>query len=177
MKGEVKLISWHEKQPILSLDCHPTSRRIATGGADNNVRIWMFHHDSPQDSPQPEVVTTSETKGKKRAGAGVPAPPSQSDEDDGDIVDLSDAPVEKPKPKEKPAKAVTFASSSSTAAAPAAFSSVEYLATLSRHTLAVNSVRFSPNGQLFLFFDGPTHLITSLPPLSTFHNIFPFLIR
>ena len=92
----MKLITWHEKHPVLSVDCHSTSRRIATGGADNHIRIWQYH-----------TVTDAHTDTH------------------------------------------TNANSSSSSVEVKSCSSVEFLSTLSRHTLAVNVVRFSPNGQFF----------------------------
>ena len=32
-------VVWHEKQPILSVDFHKSGRRLASGGADNFVRV------------------------------------------------------------------------------------------------------------------------------------------
>ncbi|KAF8152953.1 WD40-repeat-containing domain protein [Crassisporium funariophilum] len=101
-------IRWHDSKPISTCDFQPVSYkkarpgvgqeknyttqayRLATGGEDNHVRIWMVH---PHIRP-PNVV------GEEATGA-APRPPR-----------------------------------------------VEYLATLSRHSAAVNVVRFSPNGEL-----------------------------
>ncbi|CCM04498.1 uncharacterized protein FIBRA_06678 [Fibroporia radiculosa] len=66
------------------------SYRLATGGEDNHIRLWMVH---PNILPQSVVGSATETP--------TPRPPR-----------------------------------------------VEYLATLSRHSAAVNVVRFSPNGEL-----------------------------
>ncbi|KAI0357740.1 WD40 repeat-like protein [Trametes cingulata] len=99
-------IRWHDSKPISTCDFQPApfkkarpsqdkhfaaqSYRLATGGEDNHVRLWMVH---PNILPQSLVEGASEPP--------APRPPR-----------------------------------------------VEYLATLSRHSAAVNVVRFSPNGDL-----------------------------
>ncbi|KAF9474836.1 WD40 repeat-like protein [Pholiota conissans] len=103
-------IRWHDSKPISTCDFQPLSfkkarppvgqeknyatqaYRLATGGEDNHVRIWMIH---PHLRP-PVVLEESDP-----TTANAPRPPR-----------------------------------------------VEYLATLSRHSAAVNVVRFSPNGEL-----------------------------
>ncbi|KAJ8597669.1 WD40 repeat-like protein [Rhizopogon salebrosus TDB-379] len=98
-------IRWHESKPISTCDFQPVpfkkarptqeknfaaqSYRLATGGEDNHVRIWMVH---------PNILPSSLVESAQGA-----AP--------------------------HPAR-------------------VEYLATLGRHSAAVNVVRFSPNGEL-----------------------------
>jgi len=152
MKGETKLISWHEKQPILTLDCHTTSRRIATGGADNNVRIWLFHDAKKGQSTDDDHLDDDD----EDEDEDEDEEDDDDDVDDEDVVDLSDSPKGKKKKtkmnkkkKGKSKKGVTASLVSAAAAAATATSSscsFEYLSTLSRHTLAVNVVRFSPNG-------------------------------
>ncbi|KAH9903220.1 WD40 repeat-like protein [Cubamyces lactineus] len=99
-------IRWHDSKPISTCDFQPVpfkkarpsqdkhfaaqSYRLATGGEDNHVRLWLVH---PNILPQSLVEGASEPP--------APRPPR-----------------------------------------------VEYLATLSRHSAAVNVVRFSPNGDL-----------------------------
>ena len=40
MKAKAFQIHWHNKQPIYSVDFHPTnSNKLATCGGDNNVRV------------------------------------------------------------------------------------------------------------------------------------------
>ncbi|KAA1474538.1 WD40 repeat-like protein [Dentipellis sp. KUC8613] len=103
-------IRWHDSKPISTCDFQPVpfkkarpasdksfarqAYRLATGGEDNHVRIWMVH---------PNII-----------------PPSLAE----------------------------VASSDATGAPSARPARVEYLATLSRHSAAVNVVRFSPNGEL-----------------------------
>ncbi|KAI0031738.1 WD40-repeat-containing domain protein [Vararia minispora EC-137] len=105
-------IHWHDGKPIASCDFQPASfkkarpasdnlsafarqsYRLATGGEDNHVRLWMVH---------PNILPPALAEGASSAGDAPPAP--------------------------RPPR-------------------VEYLATLSRHSAAVNVVRFSPNGEL-----------------------------
>ncbi|KAF6745968.1 chromatin assembly complex protein [Ephemerocybe angulata] len=101
-------IRWHDSKPISTCDFQPAafkkarppagqeqnyagqSYRLATGGEDNHIRLWMVY---------PHIL-----------------PPS--------LVESSTAPNGPRAPR------------------------VEYLATLSRHSAAVNVVRWSPNGDL-----------------------------
>ena len=32
-------INWHDLQPVLTLDFHPASRRLATGGGDHDIKV------------------------------------------------------------------------------------------------------------------------------------------
>ncbi|KDR76985.1 hypothetical protein GALMADRAFT_246159 [Galerina marginata CBS 339.88] len=104
-------IRWHDSKPISTCDFQPLpykkarpgagqeknyatqAYRLATGGEDNHVRIWMVH---PHIRP-PTVLAEADATSANNS----PRPPR-----------------------------------------------VEYLATLSRHSAAVNVVRFSPNGEL-----------------------------
>ncbi|KAL6658742.1 hypothetical protein ACP70R_002782 [Stipagrostis hirtigluma subsp. patula] len=45
MRGGTVQINWHDLQPVLSLDFHPASRRLATAGADHDVKIWVIGSD------------------------------------------------------------------------------------------------------------------------------------
>ncbi|GBE83335.1 hypothetical protein SCP_0503830 [Sparassis crispa] len=105
-------IRWHDSKPIATCDFQPIqfkkarpaqdknfagqSYRLATGGEDNHVRLWMVH---------PNIMPQSVLEGASTSAA------------------TSNTPTLRP-PR------------------------VEYLATLSRHSAAVNVVRFSPNGEL-----------------------------
>ncbi|KAI0922757.1 hypothetical protein AcV5_009648 [Taiwanofungus camphoratus] len=102
-------IRWHDNKPISTCDFQPIpfkrvrptqdknfaaqSYRLATGGEDNHVRLWMVH---PNIMPQSVLESSSS----------------------------ADETLSPRSPR------------------------VEYLATLSRHSAAVNVVRFSPNGEL-----------------------------
>ncbi|KAJ1266838.1 hypothetical protein BS78_07G009500 [Paspalum vaginatum] len=45
MRGGTVQINWHEEHPVLSLDFHPASGRLATAGADHDVKIWVISSD------------------------------------------------------------------------------------------------------------------------------------
>ncbi|GAQ82373.1 Putative chromatin assembly complex 1 subunit B/CAC2 [Klebsormidium nitens] len=45
MKAKTLQILWHGKDPVLSLDFHP-SGLLATGGADKDIRLWQLERDS-----------------------------------------------------------------------------------------------------------------------------------
>ncbi|KAF7840097.1 chromatin assembly factor 1 subunit FAS2-like [Senna tora] len=40
MKGGTVQINWHEGKPVLTLDFHPLSATLATGGADFDIKLW-----------------------------------------------------------------------------------------------------------------------------------------
>ncbi|XP_028793804.1 chromatin assembly factor 1 subunit FAS2 [Neltuma alba] len=40
MKGGTLQINWHETKPVLSLDFHPLTATLATGGADFDIKLW-----------------------------------------------------------------------------------------------------------------------------------------
>ncbi|KAH7883036.1 WD40-repeat-containing domain protein [Phlebopus sp. FC_14] len=122
-------IRWHDSKPIATCDFQPVSfkkarpsqeknfaaqsYRLATGGEDNHVRIWMVH-------PNILPATLAEA-----AGAAVPRSPR-----------------------------------------------IEYLATLSRHSAAVNVARFCPNGELIASAGDDGMIIiwaqSSTPPTATY---------
>ncbi|CAM0910663.1 unnamed protein product [Alopecurus aequalis] len=45
MRGGTVQINWHDLQPVLTLDFHPVSRRLATGGGDHDIKIWAISSD------------------------------------------------------------------------------------------------------------------------------------
>ncbi|KAM0881973.1 hypothetical protein ACQ4PT_032600 [Festuca glaucescens] len=45
MRGGTVQINWHDLQPVLTLDFHPVSRRLATGGGDHDIKIWAIASD------------------------------------------------------------------------------------------------------------------------------------
>ncbi|XP_048433366.1 chromatin assembly factor 1 subunit FAS2-like [Pyrus x bretschneideri] len=42
MKGGTVQINWHDTKPVLTLDFHPISGTLATGGADFDIKIWLI---------------------------------------------------------------------------------------------------------------------------------------
>ncbi|KAL6967106.1 3-oxoacyl-[acyl-carrier-protein] synthase [Sarracenia purpurea var. burkii] len=41
MRGGTVQINWHDTKPMLTLDFHPPSGTLATGGADFNTKLWL----------------------------------------------------------------------------------------------------------------------------------------
>ncbi|KAF4403733.1 hypothetical protein G4B88_002586 [Cannabis sativa] len=48
MKGGTVQINWHNLKPVLSLDFHPISGALATGGADFEIKIWLINSADPE---------------------------------------------------------------------------------------------------------------------------------
>ncbi|KAK9055965.1 hypothetical protein SSX86_027052 [Deinandra increscens subsp. villosa] len=42
MKGGTLQINWHDTKPVLTLDFHPISGILATGGADYDIKLWLI---------------------------------------------------------------------------------------------------------------------------------------
>lgn len=42
MKGGTVQINWHDTKPVLTLDFHPESGLLATGGADYDIKVSIF---------------------------------------------------------------------------------------------------------------------------------------
>lgn len=42
MKVGTVQINWHGTKPVLTLDFHPTSGTLATGGADYDIKVLPF---------------------------------------------------------------------------------------------------------------------------------------
>ncbi|KAI3495432.1 hypothetical protein L1887_37772 [Cichorium endivia] len=42
MKGGTLQINWHDTKPVLTLDFHPISGILATGGADYDIKLWQI---------------------------------------------------------------------------------------------------------------------------------------
>ncbi|XP_065873208.1 chromatin assembly factor 1 subunit FAS2 [Euphorbia lathyris] len=42
MKGGTVQINWHGMKPVLTLDFHPISGLLATGGADFDIKLWLI---------------------------------------------------------------------------------------------------------------------------------------
>ncbi|CAL1409294.1 unnamed protein product [Linum trigynum] len=47
MKGGTVQINWHDMKPVLSLDFHPISGLLATGGADYDIKLWLISSGEP----------------------------------------------------------------------------------------------------------------------------------
>ncbi|KAI4972378.1 hypothetical protein ZWY2020_003303 [Hordeum vulgare] len=47
--GGTVQINWHDLQPVLTLDFHPVSRRLATGGGDHDIKIWVVASDESEE--------------------------------------------------------------------------------------------------------------------------------
>ncbi|XVF16966.1 hypothetical protein REPUB_Repub10bG0076500 [Reevesia pubescens] len=43
MKGGTVQINWHDTKPVLTLDFHPISGLLATGGADFDIKLWLIN--------------------------------------------------------------------------------------------------------------------------------------
>ncbi|KNA08086.1 hypothetical protein SOVF_165860 [Spinacia oleracea] len=48
MKGGTVQINWHDTKPVLTLDFHPFSGLLATGGADFDIKIWKVESEEAQ---------------------------------------------------------------------------------------------------------------------------------
>ncbi|PKA65694.1 Chromatin assembly factor 1 subunit FAS2 [Apostasia shenzhenica] len=42
MRGGTIQINWHDTKPILTLDCHSLTGTLATGGSDNDIKLWVI---------------------------------------------------------------------------------------------------------------------------------------
>ncbi|XVE86554.1 hypothetical protein DITRI_Ditri18aG0042500 [Diplodiscus trichospermus] len=48
MKGGTVQINWHDTKPVLTLDFHPISGLLATGGADFDIKLWLINSGQVQ---------------------------------------------------------------------------------------------------------------------------------
>ncbi|CAK7354966.1 unnamed protein product [Dovyalis caffra] len=48
MKGGTVQINWHDTKPVLTLDFHPISGLLATGGADYDIKLWVLNSGQAQ---------------------------------------------------------------------------------------------------------------------------------
>ncbi|XP_010244038.1 PREDICTED: chromatin assembly factor 1 subunit FAS2 isoform X2 [Nelumbo nucifera] len=48
MKGGTVQINWHDTKPVLTLDFHPQSGILATGGADYDIKLWQVTSEQEQ---------------------------------------------------------------------------------------------------------------------------------
>ncbi|KAG6470193.1 hypothetical protein ZIOFF_071250 [Zingiber officinale] len=42
MRGGTVQVNWHDAQPVLTLDFHPRTGALATGGADHDIKLWLL---------------------------------------------------------------------------------------------------------------------------------------
>ncbi|GAV87154.1 WD40 domain-containing protein [Cephalotus follicularis] len=49
MKGGTVQINWHDTKPVLTLDFHPISGLLATGGADYDIKLWLINSGEAQE--------------------------------------------------------------------------------------------------------------------------------
>lgn len=59
MKGGTVQINWHETKPVLTLDFHPKSGLLATGGADFDIKLWLINPCEPQKKAPTTSYQTS----------------------------------------------------------------------------------------------------------------------
>ena len=69
MRGGTLQINWHDQQPVLSLDFHPASRRLATAGADHDIKVGC---PLLLSSPLSTLPCFFETLPLPHFGGGVP---------------------------------------------------------------------------------------------------------
>ncbi|KAK6922827.1 WD40 repeat [Dillenia turbinata] len=48
MRGGTVQINWHDAKPVLTLDFHPLSGILATGGADFDIKLWVMSSGETQ---------------------------------------------------------------------------------------------------------------------------------
>ncbi|XP_059432786.1 chromatin assembly factor 1 subunit FAS2 isoform X2 [Corylus avellana] len=48
MKGGTVQINWHDTKPVLTVDFHPLSGTLATGGADYDIKLWLINSGEAQ---------------------------------------------------------------------------------------------------------------------------------
>ncbi|KAK4585520.1 hypothetical protein RGQ29_022965 [Quercus rubra] len=57
MKGGTVQINWHDTKPVLTLDFHPLSSTLATGGADYDIKLWLINSDSDETEKKGPTAT------------------------------------------------------------------------------------------------------------------------
>lgn len=59
MKGGTVQINWHDVQPVLTLDFHPQTGFLATGGNDHDIKIWeIIEGESQKKLPTASYKTS-----------------------------------------------------------------------------------------------------------------------
>lgn len=69
MKGGTVQINWHDTKPVLTLDFHPISSILATGGADYDIKLWLVNSGQVEN----KVPTTSYQNSLSYHGSAVNA--------------------------------------------------------------------------------------------------------
>ncbi|KAF9599668.1 hypothetical protein IFM89_001614 [Coptis chinensis] len=59
MKGGTVQINWHNTKPVLTLDFHPKSGLLATGGADYDIKMWLINPCQVQKKAPTATYQTS----------------------------------------------------------------------------------------------------------------------
>ncbi|XP_057981174.1 chromatin assembly factor 1 subunit FAS2 [Malania oleifera] len=67
MRGGTVQINWHDTKPVLTLDFHPLSGILATGGADFDIKLWLINSGEAQK----KVATASYQNSLSYHGSAV----------------------------------------------------------------------------------------------------------
>lgn len=67
MRGGTVQINWHDVKPVLTLDFHPQSGLLATGGADKDIKLWKINSGEVQK----EIPTASYQNSLSYHGSAV----------------------------------------------------------------------------------------------------------
>ncbi|KAL4183937.1 hypothetical protein AMTRI_Chr11g157560 [Amborella trichopoda] len=59
MRGGVVQITWHDAQPVLTLDFHSLTNLLATGGADKDIKLWALVQSEAQKKAPTACYQTS----------------------------------------------------------------------------------------------------------------------
>ena len=66
MRSDTLQIVWHTRKPVFSVDIHLQSGTLATGGADNDVKIWHIGAAAPALGT---IAADQQQQQQQRAGA------------------------------------------------------------------------------------------------------------
>lgn len=69
MRGGTVQINWHDTKPVLSMDFHPLTGLLATGGADYDIKLWLVSSENTEE----KVPTTSYQSSLSYHGSAVNA--------------------------------------------------------------------------------------------------------
>jgi len=176
MRAKTYEYRWHwcadtkSPTPIFSTDFQHYGGqvwRMATAGADKTVKIWKVVHDDDKVKPTPEQIATatavSETAKLASDAAQAEAAAAMAAKDESDSGNGTPTAAATAAAAAAVASAVSAANAAAAAAAAVPVESDEcpditFMSELSRHTGAVNCVRFSPDGR-WLASAGDDHTI------------------